>query len=138
MAFDRKSLLAEFPQEVVNSHALVVAEIMSGFEPSADTLLELADEVITVDRLTVLMARQIDSIQAAHDCWQHALGCFQSSLDLWDRLPHDDRLIRHGQLLKRLIGSAEERREFYCVNDHDRRIYNSQRDHGMPLPYAET
>jgi hypothetical protein len=50
-------LLSEFPQQVINSHALIVAGIMDGETPSADTLLELAAETITVDRLSVLIAR---------------------------------------------------------------------------------
>ena len=78
------TLLCEFPQQVIASHALVVAEIMSGRDSSADTLLELAAEAITVDRLTVLMARQAGTIQAAHDCWQAACECFEQSHELWN------------------------------------------------------
>jgi hypothetical protein len=137
MAAERKSPLSEFPQEVVNSHALVVAEIMSGFESRADTLLELAAEAITVDRLTVLMARQ-GSIQLAHDCWQAALECFEASLDLWNRLPADDLLSGHRRLLERLVRNAQERREFYTVTAEDRAAFNAGRDHSMPAStYAE-
>jgi hypothetical protein len=46
------TLLSEFPQQVIASHALVAAEVMSGEKPRADTLLELTGEAITVDRLT--------------------------------------------------------------------------------------
>jgi hypothetical protein len=52
------SLLAEFPKEVIDSHALVVAEILAGEQRCADTLLELAAEALVVDKLAVLMARQ--------------------------------------------------------------------------------
>jgi hypothetical protein len=132
------TLLSEFPQQVIASHALVAAEVMSGETPSSDTLLELAAEAITVDRLTVLMARQAGSIQLARDCWQAAYDCFQSSADLWDQLPSDDdRLAGHRRLLERLVRSAEERKEFYSVTDHDRRVYNATRDFGMSYALPE-
>jgi hypothetical protein len=131
------TLLSEFPKAVVDSHALVAAEVMSGFKPSADTLLELAAESITVDRLTVLMARQAGSIQLAHDCWAAACECFETSHDLWGRLSHDDLLTGHRRLLERLVRSSQERREFYPVTDHDRAVYNAQRDHGMPCALPE-
>jgi hypothetical protein len=78
------TFLSEFPQQVISSHALVIAEVMSGSEPSADTLLELAAEALTVDRLAVLAARQAGTIQAAHDCWQNACECFEQSHELWN------------------------------------------------------
>jgi hypothetical protein len=127
------TLLSEFPQQVIASHALVAAEILSGESPSADTLLELAAEAITVDRLTVLMARQAGTIQLARDCWQAACECFEQSYELWNRLPSGDGLLAgHRRLLERLIRSAQERREFYTVTAEDRLRYNSQRDHSMP------
>jgi hypothetical protein len=51
-------LLAEFPDQVVQSHALIVAGFLSGEPASSDTMLELAAEAIAVDRLTTLAARQ--------------------------------------------------------------------------------
>jgi hypothetical protein len=132
--------LSEFPQQVIDSHALVVAEIMSGETPSSDILLELAAETIAVDRLSVLAVRQTRTIKAAHDLWLATHDCFQSSLILWNQLPHDDFLAGHRRLLIRLIQSAQERCEFYSVSDHDRAVYNSQRDHGLPVEadYVET
>ena len=135
---EHKSPLEEFGQEVVNSHALVIAEIMAGERPSSDTLLQLAAEAITVDKLAVLISRQVQTIQPAHDCWRDALDCFEQSGELWNRLSLDDaRLSGHCRLLERLIRSAQERREFYTVTAEDRAIHNAQRDHGMSLPYAQ-
>ena len=78
------------------------------------------------------MVRQAGTIRLARESWQNALACFQASAELWNRLPQDDLLAGHRRLLERLIRSAEERREFYSVTDHDRAVYNAQRDHGMP------
>jgi hypothetical protein len=59
-------------------------------------------------------------------------------MELWDRLPFDDHLLAgHRRLLERPIHSAEERRGFYTVTAEDRAVYNSQRDHGLSLPYAQ-
>jgi hypothetical protein len=110
---------------------------MSGERPSADTLLELAVEALTVDRLAAVMARQVESIQATHDVWQDVLECFVASLDLWNRLPDDDVVVGHRRLLRRLVRNAEERTAFYHVTTEDRLRYNAQRDHGMPLAHAE-
>ena len=137
MAVDHESLLSEFPQQVVDSHALVVAEILAGERPSIEILLQLGAEALTVDKLAVLTARQVGTIQAACDCWRDASAYFQASVDLWHRLPFDnDLLAGHRRLLERLVRSAQERREFYTVTDHDRAVFNAQRDHGMPLPIA--
>jgi hypothetical protein len=131
-------LLSEFPQQVIDSHALIVAGILGGETPSTDILIQLAAEILTIDKLTVLAARQARTIKAAHDVWMAAHECFHASLDLWHRLPHDDCLAGHERLLQRLVCSASERLQFYTVSDYDRRVHNSQRDHGLPLPYAET
>jgi hypothetical protein len=132
-------LLSEFPQQVVDSHALVVAEIMTGERPDAETLLQLAAEALAVDKMTTLAARGLDSIQATHECWQAALECFRASADLWNQLPDTDLTAGHRRLLERLVCNALDRCEFYHVTEEDRRAYNSQRDHGLPLtsPYAE-
>jgi hypothetical protein len=128
------TFLAEFPKEVVDSHALIVADIMAGQPPSTEIFLQLAAEVLAIDKLTVLAARQAGTIQTAHDCWQSAFACFESSLDLINRLPlHDDLLASHRRLLIRLLVNAQDRREFYSVTDHDRLVYNAGRDHGMPV-----
>jgi hypothetical protein len=133
------TLLSEFPQQVIASHALIVAEVMSGERPSADVLLELAAELLVVDKLTVMAARQVRMIRDARDCWAAGYACYRSSADLWNQIPgdDDDRLTGHGRLLTRLIRSADERREFYSVTDRDRAVYNAQRDHGLPCALPE-
>jgi hypothetical protein len=133
MRLDRKSVLDEFAQEVVNSHVLVIAELMAGETPSAEVLLQLAAEVLTIDKLAVMIGRQVTTIAASHDCWQTACECFETSHELWSRLPHDDLLAGHRRLLERLVCSAQERCEFYSVSDHDRAAFNAQRDHGLPI-----
>jgi hypothetical protein len=133
-------LLSEFSPEVVASHSLIVADFMAGYPPSTDTLRELGAEILTVDKLAVMISRQVRTIRAAHDVWLAAHDCFQSSLILWDRLPHDNNLLGgHRRLLERLIQSAQERCEFYSVTDHDRQAFNAGRDHCFPIDeYAET
>jgi hypothetical protein len=132
------TFLSDFSPEVVASHALVVADILAGLPPSPDTYRELAAEVLTVDKLAVMISRQVKTIQAAHDAWQCAFDCFQASLDLWSRLPTDaDGLLAgHHRLLTRLLHNAAERIEFYHVTDADRQAFNAQRDHYFPAPLA--
>jgi hypothetical protein len=137
MVNNHKPLLAQFGKEVLDSHALIVAAIMSGETPSADTLLELGVEALTIDRLAAMVARQVDSIQSTHDVWQDVLECFVASLDLWSRLPDDDFVTGHRRLLQRLVRNAEERTALYHVTAEDRIQYNAQRDHGLPLAHAE-
>jgi hypothetical protein len=133
--------LSEFPQDVINSHALVVAEIMTGEQPSSETLLQLAAEALAVDKMTTLAARGLGTLQATRECWQAALGCFQACADLWSQLPedHNGPLAGHRRLLQRLICNALDRCEFYHVTEEDRAVFNAGRDHGLPLssPYAE-
>jgi hypothetical protein len=132
--------LSEFPQQVVNSHALVVAEIMCGEQPSSETLLQLAAETLAVDKMTTLAARGLDTLQATRECWLAARACFQACADLWSRLPddHDSSIAGHRRLLARLICNAEDRCQFYNVTEEDRRIYNVGRDHGLALAHVET
>jgi hypothetical protein len=129
--------LAEYEQEVIASHAIVVAAIMAGDRPSPDTLLQLAAETITVDRLAVLLGRQVKTIAASHDCWQNAYQCFAACAKLWSRLSRDDdSLVGHRRLLERLICNAQERTQFYTVTDADRHAFNAQRDHELPAALA--
>jgi hypothetical protein len=116
-------LLAEFSPEVVQSHALIVADILAGLSPSPDTLRELGSEVITIDKLAVMISRQVRTIQAARDTWQAAHECFSACAQLWDRLP-DDRAssLSHRRLLARLLANAQERREFYTISESDRAL----------------
>jgi hypothetical protein len=130
-------LLTEFSQEAVSSHALVVAQFMTGQQLSADIVRELGAEIIGVDKLTLMSARRVTSIQSAHECWQIAAVCFRECLDLWDQL-HDDALVTgHRRLLGRLLNSALDRRQFYAVTEADRAIFNSGRDHGLPLTHVD-
>jgi hypothetical protein len=109
MVIDHESLPAEFLKAVIDNHALVGWD--HGVErPCAEIQLQLAAEALTVDKLVVLTVRQAGTIQAAYDCWQNALTCFQASMDLWNRLPFDDLLAGHRRLFERLIRSAEDRR----------------------------
>ena len=130
-------LLSEFAQEAVSSHALVVAEIMSGQQLSADIIRELGAEIIATDKLTVMSARRVTSIQSACECWQTAGECFQTCLQLWDQLPETDLTIGHRRLLARLLNNALDRQQFYSITDHDRAVFNSGRDHGLPLAHAD-
>jgi hypothetical protein len=129
--------LSEFPQDVINSHALVVAEIMVGERPSSETLLQLAAEAIAVDKMTTLAARGLGTLQATRECWLAASACFQSCANLWNQLPDTDLTAGHRRLLQRLICNALDRCEFYHVTEADRAIFNAGRDHGLPLAHAE-
>jgi hypothetical protein len=137
-------LLSEFPDQVIASHALVAAEVMCGEHPSTDTMLELAAEALTVDRLTVMAGRQTRTIAETRSLWNATFACFKNCLDLWLRAPLDDDqdhlLATHRRLLERLVASARERVQFYTVSDRERAIYNAGRDNGLPLTsqYADT
>jgi hypothetical protein len=120
--------LAEFPRQVLDSHALIVAGLLAEERQSPETLVELAAELLSVDKLTVLAARQARTIAEAYACWEAAATCFQACLDLWNRAPLDDVLVAgHRRLLMRLVCSASERREFYHVTAADRATYHAQR-----------
>jgi hypothetical protein len=136
--------LAEFPDQVVTSHAIVVAGLLAGEPVSPDTMLELAAEALTIDKLTTLVARRTRTIAETHDCWNATLACFKSCLDLWVRAPSGDEedhlLAAHHHLLERLVANASERVDFYTVTPADREAFNTTRDHGFPLTssYADS
>ena len=137
MAVDHESLLSEFPQQVVDSHALVVAEILAGERPSIEILLQLGAEALTVDKLTVLAARQVSSISAAHDCWQDLYLVFSPAWIFGIGYPLSRRPAGRTPAFARTpYPQRPGKAGILLATDHDRAVFNAQRDHGMPLPLA--
>jgi hypothetical protein len=130
------SLLAEFPQSVVDSHAWIVAESLAGGQLSHEIILQLGAEALSVEKIAVMTARAVDTIQAAHGCWQDALACFQTSEDLWSQLPPEDKFVEvHRRLLCRLTCRATDMLDFYYVSSADRNAYKRRKLD--PPPVAE-
>jgi hypothetical protein len=103
-------------------------------------MLQLAAELLALDKLAAMTARQVRSIADAYYCWRDTTACFEACDKLWGRVDGaDPLLVAHRQLLARLICSALDRQEFYHVTDLDRAIFNAGCDHGLPVssPYAE-
>jgi hypothetical protein len=120
--------LAEFPQQVVASHALVVGEILGGEQLNIETFVQLAAETLTVSKLTALQCRSVATIREARSCWQNALECFQASVECWDRLPTNGELQQgHRRLLERLKCQADDQLEFYRDADGDRSSYRRRK-----------
>jgi hypothetical protein len=96
------SPLHEFPQQVIASHALVVAEILAGEQPDTETFIHLRAEILSIAKLTTLQCRGVLTIRETRRCWQRALECFMQSEELWSRLSHDGELFKeHWRLLRR-------------------------------------
>jgi hypothetical protein len=69
------SLLAEFPQQVVDSHCLVVGRILAGERLSPEIILQLGAEALSVEKIAVMAAREVSTIKDAQKCWQSAWQC---------------------------------------------------------------
>jgi hypothetical protein len=97
------SLLAEFPQSVVDSHAWLVAESLAGERLSNEIMLKLGAEILSVEKIAVLTARQVGTVYEARKGWQSALKCFEASANLWIPVPRDNQFLEsHARLLARL------------------------------------
>jgi hypothetical protein len=122
------SLLAEFPQSVVDSHAWIVAESLAGERLSHEIILQLGAEVLSVEKIAVLTARQVVTVLDARKCWQSALECFETSANLWTQLPIGDPFVEsHARLLNRLCGSAGDMMSFYDISSSDRSAYQKRK-----------
>jgi hypothetical protein len=130
-----ESPLDEFPEQVIASHAWLVAEILSGQQPSAQIFIQLGAEILSIDKLAALECRRVGTIKQARACWTTASQCFQASAELWAQISSNGEFTEaHRHLLHRLCCSADDRVEFYSVTT-ERTAYRRRKVE--PLPVAE-
>lgn len=114
--------LEDFPDQVVNSHALVVAQIRGGETVEAETFVHLAAELLAVAKVARLCTNGADYIEEAMACWRVAFRTFSQSAELWERLAANDceAVEMHRRLLKQLCAMAADQVGMYDLSESER------------------